>query len=67
MKQAIIRLKKQSLKEDKIDQPRKRVRTTASYRRNADNSRDSSMRPHTRIVQQLPYMISDTERGVDVK
>jgi hypothetical protein len=40
---------------------------TASRTRNADNSRDSSIRPHTRIVQQLPYTISDIERGVDAK
>jgi hypothetical protein len=67
MKQAIIRSKKRSLKEDKIDQLRKRVRITASYTRNADNSCDSSIRPYTRIVQQLPYTISDTERGVNAE
>jgi hypothetical protein len=50
-----------------MDQPRKRVHITASCTRNADNSRDSSMRPHIRIVQQLPRTISDTERGVDAE
>jgi hypothetical protein len=67
MKQATVRSKKRSLEEDEVDQPRKRVRTTASRTRNADNSRDSSIRPHTRIVQQLPRTISDTERGVDAE
>jgi hypothetical protein len=63
----VIRSKKRSFKEDKINQPQKRVRTTVSRTRNADNSRDSSIRPHTGIVQQLPRTISDTERGVNAE
>jgi hypothetical protein len=51
MKQATIRSKKRSLKEDKMDQSQKRVRTTVFRTRNADNSRDSNIRPYTGIVQ----------------
>lgn len=58
-KKAALKSKKRSLTEDKVDQPRKRIRTTASRTRNVGDSRASSMGSNTKIVQRLTRTISD--------
>ena len=63
-KKVVIQSKKRSLEEDEVDQPRKRMRTTASRIRNTGNSHASSIEPHIRTVPQSTRTISDIERGV---
>lgn len=65
-KQAAVQLKKRSLEESEVDQPRKRVCTTASRTRSEGNSRASSMEPNTRMIKQSGRTISDTERSFEV-
>jgi hypothetical protein len=62
-KQALVRSKKRSIEEDEVDQPRKRVRTTAPRTRDAGDSHTTSMGLNTGVVQQSSRTISNTERG----
>jgi hypothetical protein len=57
VKQATVRLKKWPLEDSRVDQPWKRVRTNASRTRNLGNSRASSIRVITKIVQQATRTI----------
>jgi hypothetical protein len=54
-------LKKRSLEDARVDQPRKRVRTNASRTRNLGNSRASSIGVITEIAQQATRTISSFE------
>jgi hypothetical protein len=59
-KEVTVRSEKRALEEDEV-QPQKRVRTTVSLTRNADDSRASSIKVSTRMRRQATGIISNTE------
>jgi hypothetical protein len=65
-KEATVQSKKRVIEDDEVDQPQKRVRTTASRIRTAVNSRGSSIGPSTRVLKQSIRTIANAKTAANV-
>jgi hypothetical protein len=66
VKVATVQLKKRALKEDKVDQPPKRVCTNASRKRNTVNSYTSSSKSDCVMVQHSGTTNSEEKEASNV-